>query len=534
MSRLAPLNPLDPAVATTVVATERAAMSDEDIKYSYGDLDRRGKFFGLHLPQFVLAWIVLFSLIPMLHAGSVAPVVWLVALDIALVYVAFGRVLDRGVWEWAPVLSGRAFQMMMGESVLRGGPRVDRANETNPILNGPAGTLRWTRLDDGRGSAVGVVHNPREKSYSASLRVRAGSFSLLDSGTQEARVDGWGRLMAGLTTYNSRLIRMTVIERTIPDTGDALQRHFDRNLDQHGPVTDHRRRRVVAGYQQLINETAPTAQRHESFVVLTMSAKKAAKDIKRSGGGESGAMAVLFQELRAFETGVKRIGLVSEGWLNPRELAAVVRTQYDPASVDTIDQRGRGELASRISGRLVEVAAGVDPASAGPVAGRAANDYYQTDSAYSRVFWCSGLPKIGMNAAFHSPMILETTYRRTMTMVLEPVASRKAEAQLNRKQLREGGDKMVRDKIGKATTKRDEHNETETDRKLDELLAGHGYMRMVLLVTVSADDLDSLEEATGEIQTLANLSRLDLRTLYAQQSAAFATAALPLGLGVAA
>ena len=43
---------------------------------------------------------------------------------------------------------------------------------------------------------------------------------------------------------------------------------------------------------------------------------------------------------------MKRIGLVSEGWLNPRELAAVVRTQYDPASVDTIDQRGRGELAS--------------------------------------------------------------------------------------------------------------------------------------------------------------------------------------------
>ena len=59
------------------------------------------------------------------------------------------------------------------------------------------------------------------------------------------------------------------------------------------------------------------------------------------------------------------------------------------------------------------MAAGVDPSAAGPVAGRAANDHYQTDSAYTRVFWCSGLPKIGMDAAFHSPMILETTYRRT-------------------------------------------------------------------------------------------------------------------------
>lgn len=42
--------------------------------------------------------------------------------------------------------------MMTEESVFRRGPRVDRANETNPIVNGYAGTLRWTRLDDGRGS----------------------------------------------------------------------------------------------------------------------------------------------------------------------------------------------------------------------------------------------------------------------------------------------------------------------------------------------------------------------------------------------
>ena len=138
-----------------------------------------------------------------------------------------------------------------------------------------------------------------------------------------------------------------------------------------------------------------------------------------------------------------------------------------------------------------------------------------------------------MDAAFHSPMILESTYRRTVTMILEPVPSRKAEAQLNRKQLRESGDQKIRDKFGKVTTMRDMQGEDETERKLAELLAGHGYVRMVLLVAVSADDLDGLEEATGEIQTLANLSRLDLRILYAQQSAAFAATCLPLGLGVA-
>jgi hypothetical protein len=96
--------------------------------------------------------------------------------------------------------------------------------------------------------------------------------------------------MAGLTTYNSRLIRMTVMERTIPDSGGAVQRHFDRTVDLAGRVSEVWRTRLIAGYQQLINEAAPTAQRHESFIVLTVSAKKAAKDIKRSGGGEAGAL----------------------------------------------------------------------------------------------------------------------------------------------------------------------------------------------------------------------------------------------------
>jgi hypothetical protein len=501
-------------------------------KYAYGDLDRKGKFFGLHLPQFILAWVVLFSLIPMLHAGSFATVAWWLVLDALLIYVAFGRLADRSLWQWAPILAGRLFQVLMGENVLRGGPRADRASETNPILNGPAGMLRWTRLDDGRGSAVGVLHNRKENSYSATLRVQAGSFSLLDSGTQQSRIDGWGQLMAGLTTFNSRLIRLSVMERTIPDSADAMQRHFDRARERVCGTDGSRR--AAAAYEALIEDAAPTSQRHESFLTVTMSAKKAAKDIKRSGGGDAGALAVLFQELRSFETATKRTGLASEGWLNPRELAAVVRTQYDPASVEVIDQRGRGELASRVAGRVVEMAAGVDPGSAGPIAGRAANDHYQTDSTYTRVFWCSGLPRIGMDAAFCSPMILETTCRRTLTLILEPVPSRKAEAQLNRRQLREASDQFLRDKVGKQTTMRDEIAETETERKLSELLAGHGYMRTVILVAVSADDLDELEEATGEIQTLANLSRVDLRLLYAQQSAAFAAACLPLGLGVAA
>src|SRR5438128_6194988 len=135
MSCLTSLEALAPCVGPLAGTSNTKGMrvSGETIKYSYGDLDRRGKFFGLHPPQFVIGWLVIFSLIPMLHAHAVATVVWWVLGDVVLVYVAFGRVLDRGLWEWAPVLAGRAFQLLMGENVLRGGPRADRAKLTNPI-----------------------------------------------------------------------------------------------------------------------------------------------------------------------------------------------------------------------------------------------------------------------------------------------------------------------------------------------------------------------------------------------------------------
>src|SRR5262245_13207874 len=101
MSCSATTAPLDPGVGRRAPATAgRDAMTDTT-KYSYGDLDRRGKFFCLRLPQFVIGWLVIFSLIPMLHAHAVATLVWWVLADLALVYVAFGRVLDRGLWEWA-------------------------------------------------------------------------------------------------------------------------------------------------------------------------------------------------------------------------------------------------------------------------------------------------------------------------------------------------------------------------------------------------------------------------------------------------
>lgn len=490
--------------------------------YAYGDIDRRGNFFGLHFPQFILTVATAFLAIPLLKSASVwGALFWLAVMGVLLL-AAFGRVMDRTIWEWVPIASNRMVQRATAEDRFVGGPRPDFPL-TNPVLNGAAGRLRWLTLPTADGSAIGVVHDPKLKTYACTLRVRSSSYSLLESSEQEAKVTSWGLLLATQTQWSSLLERLVWTERTTPDSGDTLQRHFEAHSQDLVPV-------AVQAYQELIDDAAPTAQRHEVLLTIVMSARRARKAIRRAGNGDAAALAVLFAEARRFEEQVQRAGIEPDSWLSPRELAAVVRTQYDPMSTEMISQRGRGERALMINGEPMPMPAGVDPVVAGPVSGKVTDDHYATDAAFHRIMWASGLPRLGMPAAFVSPLILRSTHRRTMTLVMEPIKNRKAENQLNREQMRQSGDDAFRDKLGKRTTQRDDRDKAETERKMDELLAGHGLLHFSLFVAVSTDSMDELEEATGELETLANMSRIEIRTLYGQQSAAFAAACLPLGL----
>ena len=70
------------------------------------------------------------------------------------------------------------------------------------------------------------------------------------------------------------------------------------------------------------------------------------------------------------------------------------------------------------------------------------------------------------------------------------------------------------------------------DRREAELVAGHGLYRMLGFISTSAEDRTHLEAASGEIESLAQRSQLELARLSGEHDQAFGVAALPLAQGL--
>ena len=90
----------------------------------------------------------------------------------------------------------------------------------------------------------------------------------------------------------------------------------------------------------------------------------------------------------------------------------------------------------------------------------------------------------------------------------------------------------MRDRFKRRTTRRHQVEAGDLDRREAELVAGHGLYRMIGFLSASADDLSELEAASGEIESLAQRSQLEVARLSGEHDQAFAAAALPLARGL--
>jgi hypothetical protein len=493
--------------------------------YRFGPLERGGVLLGLRWPQLGLLVGVMICVLGALRSPLLLAPAW-VLVAVALAFVAFVRIEDRHLDQWVPIMFGFTMQKVTGETVFRGalfrlGPDEDQITRT--VLPGPLSALVMLSVPVGNGRYVAVVKDTKKQTYTAVLQVQGSQFALLESGEQQNRVDAWGELLAGITAGGGRLARIQWLERTLPDSGDQLQRHW-RVRGHHDDSW------AAEAYQEVIDAAGPIAQRHETYLSFQLRAKDARRAIQRAGGGDRAACSVLLGELRTMEAALARASINTVGWLPPRALAAVIRTTYDPYSIEMID--ARGGASTDLAGGLKGLPSGIDPAVAGPVRAVAAWDHYRTDSGFHTTYWINGWPRVPSPAAFLAPLLMETTCRRTVSLIVEPLPGRKAEKAVNRRRMAHLGEQQMRDKVGKVTTQRDVAEADEVERREQELVAGFGAFRFHGFVTVSADDLDGLADACGEAETLASRSRLEMVRLVGEQDQGFNVGALPLAVGV--
>lgn len=360
------------------------------------------------------------------------------------------------------------------------------------------------------GRRLAALYDPHQRTLTAVVRVTSRAFALLDPGTQAHQVHGWGRMLAGLA--RGRHIRaLQVLERTVPDAGDGLARHWA----EHGQPAAR-----LAGevYADLVAAAGPAAAPHETYLALALDLTAARRLISQSGGGLAGAFTVLEQTTTAVTTAARQAGITVLEWLSAPQLAAVVRAAYDPRALPALQRWSPTGTAQAA------------PAASGPVVQIEHPDHLRTDTAVHATYWVQDWPRTDTSPGFLHPVMFSSAVRRTLTLLYRPASVEAALRDVRRRKASVIADAHDRARRGQVESEADALEYADIQERERQLIAGHADVGFTGLLTVSATTPGELQAACAQIETAAVSAQIDLRRLYFQQAAAFTAAALPLAL----
>ena len=541
--------------------------------YLFGPLEKRGVLAGLRGGQLIT---IASSLLTALAILSILP--GTMGLPFALGAVAVGAAISwvqpggRGVDEWIPVL----FRWFIGTTTKRNQwfsvlpllgstdtpddrrvqfdeappgakARPPRGNSKgtppkkrtrNPIKrflgtdtspNGSKGSgsqdpplppslqgLIILEVPVGEGLAtIGVIKDSRAGTFTGVLAVRGDTFALLEQGEKEQRLQAWADVLGGMARPSSYVHRVQWLERAVPDDGDALNRYLQDSRTQPDSAPTAR------SYIDLLEQYGPVSQQHETFVAVQVSANKAGRVIKKAGGGDKGACLVLIREIRNLADSLASADIHVDGVLSPRLLALTFRNAFDPHARRSLVRKGRVDPSK----------AGVSPSNAWPLATEAKWDHYRSEDVYHATFWIAEWPRLEVGPDFMSPLMVRTQRIRSVSLIMEPIDSTKAQREVESAHTAYVSDEELRGRAGYMPSERRRRELDGVLRREQELADGFAEYRFAGYVTVTGSTEVELEEACTEIEQAAQQARLELRRLYGEQDVAF-TCTLPLCRGL--
>jgi len=158
--------------------------------------------------------VVIFATFSAKMAGLVvSAVLW-----VPLVTSAYIRVRGRVVVEWLPVGVHYGARRVAGQTRYRAALGHPRPAGTM-ALPGDAARLRF--YNDAVSGAC-MVHDPRLGTLAAVVAVTHPAYLLLSPATQQARINGWGNVIASLAATGSASV-IQVLESTVPDPGVGVE-----------------------------------------------------------------------------------------------------------------------------------------------------------------------------------------------------------------------------------------------------------------------------------------------------------------------
>ncbi|WP_448233151.1 SCO6880 family protein [Microbacterium lacticum] len=467
----------------------------------FSRLTRRGILLGLSLPQLITLGIALLLIVVSLYSGGGAGLAWSSPAWASLVAIAWLPVGGRRVIEWAPIIIRWLARTRAGQTEYR--RRLIRPRPAGTLaLPGDLAALReWHDPETG----AAMIHDPHAQTLTAILAVSHPAFVLLDPGEQQRRVTGWGRVLAA-TCRSGRMARLQVMERTLPDSGSGLAEWWQAHGRDDGSWAS-------TTYRELIDRAGPAGERHATTISLALDLRAAGRQIRSAGGGMTGAAAVLRQEMTTFTTALRGAELTGPRWLTPGEVAVILRSAYDPAAAPALERHG---------------ALGRELATAGPVAVTESWDRLRSDSAHHAVLWISEWPRSQVYPGFLAPVVLSGGVLRSLSLHYLPMRTDQAARDLRKKKTEMISDAAQRRKVGQIDDAQSAAEYQDVLQQEAELTSGHGVLRVVGLVSISAPTLGELDAAIAQIEQAAIQASCETRRLVGQQAQAFTAAALPL------
>ncbi|MFJ3656532.1 SCO6880 family protein [Streptomyces nigra] len=468
---------------------------------------RRGIFLGLSLPQLILVSCTLMVLLMTVISTGLLGAVALTPLWAASGALVAIRRHGRSLIDWAPIVTRYAHRRRTGQTLWLARP-VTRPRQDGVLhLPGTTASLKVVTPGDSANGAA-AVHDPHHQTLTAIARVSSRAFALLDPATQNHNVSSWGRALAGIAR-TGHIATVQVLERTVPDSGDTLTRHWTHNGQPQTPVAGQI-------YSELVASAGPAAAPHETYLAISLDLKAARRLISQAGGGLPGSFTVMEQTTASLAQAARNAGLQVTGWLTSREIAAVIRTAYDPKALAALQQwseTGRAEA---------------DPAAAGPVVQFEEYDRLATDSARHATYWVENWPRTEMGAGFLHGIMFTAGVRRSLSLIYVPQGLESALRDVQRKKAAIIADANERARRGQVDSEEDSVEYADVKQRERQLIAGHADVALTGLVTVTAETDALLDAACAQIETHAVTSGVDLRRLNYQQPDAFALTALPL------
>ena len=489
------------------------------MRFRFSPPESRGVLMGFSLGRLVALVGALGCAVLAIRSGGPASAVLWVILALVLLVLGLGRWGGRPFTAWLPVLVAYGVQQRLNRHVYRGGPFAPNAAAEHMDLPGPLASYAWlpARAPDGQ-HEIGLVHDRAAGQVIAVLQCSGTNTILEDSALQDRRITDWGDVMRALGGDDESLVRWQVLERTIPDGASAADQFIRSRMLPEKVSTP-----AAEALRQLVSASAPGALRHEVFLAVRFDAGRMGPQVKAAGGTDAAVAAVVVDALYAIERAVADAGITSHGWLPPRALAAVLRTQFDPADLETIEARDVDGDGAR---------AGVAPQLAGPVAAEAHWAMYRHDSAWSQTVWVHQLPVREVGRHWLMPLLNQTSCRRSVALVAEPMTAARAEAMARRQLVQHEGDRRTRQKLKLVENARARKELAAVAQEDEEVAAGFARMRYSMYVTVTAADPDELQRDVRLVRRQLSRSGCESVVLFGEQDQAFAAGALPLAYGL--